>query len=493
MTTTLAVYFGSTLLSLTVTPTVIRLAHYVGALDRPGVRTIHRQPIPRIGGVAVFFAAMVIIVAVFGLDNTVGDAFSAKRVQMTTLLGSAAAIFLVGLIDDLRGLAARFKFAAEVLAALALCAVGIRIDAIGLTPDLALPLGPAGCLLTILWVVGITNAVNLSDGLDGLAAGISSIACGVIAILSIQEGSVMMTVLALALAGSLSGFLVFNFNPARIFMGDCGSLFVGYLIASASVMCMTKSSALVGLALPTLALGIPIFDTLFSMLRRFLERRSLFAPDRSHFHHRLLDLGLRQRHAVIAIYGLTVLFTGLGLFMMACRDLSVLVVFGCVLVLLVVVFRIVGAVRLHETLAGLRSKHALARCWRRERETFEDLELRFGQVRDEGQWWCTLCEAAERMEFAWLCLKTTHPDGRVDAEIWRAPAARPDPSGLMTITVPMAAGAGQCRHEFEIAIWADGSLEAANRRATLFGRLIDEHGPATLVPRAAVPDVPVGA
>jgi len=337
-------------------------------------------------------------------------------------------------------------------------------------------------VLTVLWVVGLTNAVNLSDGLDGLAAGISAIACGVIAVLAIHGGNTIMAILALALAGSLSGFLVFNFNPAKVFMGDCGSLFLGYTIAASSVMCMTKSSAIVGLALPALALGIPIFDTLFSMLRRFLERRSLFAPDRSHFHHRLLDMGLRQRHAVLAIYLLTVLFTGLGLFMMVCRDGSALVVFACILLLVVLVFRVVGAVRLRQTLAGLKEKHALAQCCRQERATFEYLELRFDRVRDARQWWDAVCEAARRMDFAWVSLKTTYPDGRIEEEIWRASEPKPGMSRLVTVTIPLASSNGDPPRRFEIAIWVNGSLEAANRRATLFGRLIDEHSLAALRP-----------
>ncbi len=476
MTTALAVYFASALVALIVTPMVIWIAPRIGAVDRPGVRTIHERPIPRIGGVAIFVAAMTLIVAVLCVDNVIGEAFRTKWLQMTTLLCSATFIFLIGLVDDLRGLPARVKFGAELASAIALCAAGIRIETIGLTSTLSLSLGYPGCVLTVLWVVGVTNAVNLSDGLDGLAAGISAIACGVIAILAIYGGNTIMAILALALVGSLSGFLVFNFNPAKIFMGDCGSLFLGYTIAASSVMCMTKSSALVGLALPALALGIPIFDTLFSMLRRFLERRSLFAPDRSHFHHRLLDMGLRQRHAVLAIYLLTGLFTGLGLFMMVCRDLSALVVFACILILLVLVFRVVGAVRLDETLTGLKQKYALAQRCKQEQATFEYLELRFDQVHDENQWWDAICETARRMDFAWVSLTTMYADGEIEQEIWRSPDAKPDMSRLVMMTIPLAPTNGDPQREFEIAIWANGSLEAANRRASLFGRLMDEYG-----------------
>ena len=244
------------------------------------------------------------------------------RVQIVVLLASATGVFLIGLIDDIRHLPVLPKFLVEVLGATALCLVGVRIDSIDFTGGQVLHLGWLGCPLTLLWIVGVTNAVNMSDGLDGLAAGVAAIACGVIAVFAIhgstihtglaQSNDVMMALFSLALLGGLSGFLFFNFNPAKVFMGDCGSLFIGFTIASASVMCVSKSSALVGLTLPALALGIPIFDTLFSMLRRFLERRSLFAPDGSHFHHQLLRLGLNQRRAVIIIYAVTLVAAGSG-------------------------------------------------------------------------------------------------------------------------------------------------------------------------------------
>jgi len=323
--------------------------------------------------------------------------------------------------------------------------------------------------------VGVTNAVNLSDGLDGLAAGVSAIACGVIALFALYQGRVVMTILMLALLGSLCGFLVFNFNPARIFMGDCGSLFLGFTIAAASILYLTPSAVLVGLALPALALGIPIFDTLFSMLRRFLERRSLFAPDKSHIHHRLLALGLHQRHAVLTIYLTTLLATGLGLFMMISHDLSTLVIFGCVLVLLLLFFQVVGTVQLGEILARLQAKYADSRSRRSEQETFENLQLLFRQVQGFEPWWQAACEAAERMDFAGISLRTTFGNGRVEEATWCARRARPDLPRTVTMTIPLDYGDTEVSRRFEIAIRMNGSIEAANRRATLFGRLLDEN------------------
>jgi UDP-GlcNAc:undecaprenyl-phosphate GlcNAc-1-phosphate transferase len=484
MTTYLCVYLGSALLALALTPVVIRLARRIGAMDHPGVRSIHKKAVPRIGGAAIFVSSMCLILSVLYLRNDIGEAFRDTRWQLMTLLGSAAFVFLIGLADDLKGVPARFKFLAEVMAAGALCFAGVRIDVIDITDQAAISLHWLGCPLTLLWVVGITNAINLSDGLDGLAAGISAIASAVIAILAMYSGNVIMAVFALALAGSLSGFLVFNFHPAKIFMGDCGSLFLGFIIAASSVMCMTKSSAIVGLTLPALALGIPIFDTLFSMLRRYLERRSLFAPDRGHFHHRLLDLGLHQRHAVMIIYVLTLLSSGLGLLMIVTRDVGALIVFGGILLLLLVAFRVVGAVRLRETVTRLRERYRFSQQERVQRTAFENAQLQFRQVRNAGQWWQAICEAAGQMGFAWVSLTRTCGDGRAETEFWQAPATKPTVRRVLRMTVPYGNAQEETTQEFEIAICVDDSLEDACRRASLFGRLIDTHGAAGAPARA---------
>ena len=489
MQTYIWVCLGSAFLAELATPLVIWLARRIGAVDRPSIRSVHTLPIPRIGGVAIYLAAVSLIVCLLFVNNKIGDCFREVRLQVVVLLCSVTAVFLIGLVDDLRGLPARFKFMAELLGAGALCFVGVRVDNIGIGDGIAMRLGWLGYPVTLLWIVGITNAVNMSDGLDGLAAGVSAIACGVIALFALygstlhsglaQSNDVVMAVFALALFGSLCGFLFFNFNPAKVFMGDCGSLFIGFTIASVSVMCVSKSTALVGLALPALALGIPIFDTLFSMLRRFLERRSLFSPDRSHFHHRLLALGLRQRHAVILIYAATLLAAGLGLLMIVREAIGSLIIFGGVLVLLVALFRFVGVFQFRQTLTRLRQKYRRSSEKRNERKHFEDLQLRFRQVHDTGQWRAAVCEAANQMDFAWVSLKTTYADGRTEEELWRTPQNLPDLSRIATVTIPLGPNGSGTSRQIEIAIRVNGSIEAAGRRASLFGRLMDEFGDAT--------------
>ena len=195
-----------------------------------------------------------------------------------------------------------------------------------------------------------------------------------------------MAVLMLALLGSLTGFLFFNFNPAKIFMGDCGSMFLGFILAVASVMCSNKSMTLVALALPFLALGVPIFDMLFNMLRGFLERRSMFAPDRGHIHHRLLDMGLRHRHVVIFMYLVTLLAAGLGMFMMITRNANTVLVFGSVILMLLMIFRIVGTVRLRETIAQMKTNMQIKQQQKGYKREFEDSVLLMRNAQTFDSW-----------------------------------------------------------------------------------------------------------
>jgi UDP-GlcNAc:undecaprenyl-phosphate GlcNAc-1-phosphate transferase len=498
-------YFGSALLAVLMTPWVIRLARRLGAVDQPGLRSVHARPIPRIGGVVLFLAALGPIVAVLLLNHPISETSRNAQRHLTAVLCSATGMFFLGLADDLKGVPARHKLLAELLVAGLLCCAGVRISSIALTPQWVLPLGGWGWLLTVMWIVGITNAVNLSDGLDGLAAGVCAIACGVIAIFAVRNGQTVLAVCMLALLGSLCGFLIFNFNPARIFMGDSGSLFLGFTIGACSVMCVAKSAALVGLTLPALALGIPIFDTLFSALRRFLEDRSIFAPDRSHFHHRLLELGLHQRRAVMVIYLATLLAAGLGLFMLVRDDLGSLAIFGGAVLLILLLFRVVGVIHLRQTWTGLHRKYAHSRQQRDEQQTFERLQLylrgmgrpdRFPPLpvslpaaptkdRDPEHasfpWWQVVCAAAEQLELAWVSLQATDADGGMETWIWRRPDTGADGkripahfARIMTLGFPMHNVAGKKCVAFEIAVLVNGSLRSANHRAGLFLRLAEE-------------------
>jgi hypothetical protein len=308
-----------------------------------------------------------------------------------------------------------------------------------------------------------------------------------------MSGQVVMAVLMLAVLGSLTGFLFFNFNPAKIFMGDCGSMFLGFTIASSSALCAVKSSTLIGLALPILALGIPIFDTLFSILRRFAERRPIFAPDSKHFHHRLLALGLRQRHAVIATYAMTLLFAGLGTLVLISRDSGFPIAFFCILLLIVLVFRVVGSVRLRNTVEGLQRRYAITCQAKKEIGNFQRAVLCFDQASTFDQWWQAVCTGAEHMDFVWLSMGFTDADGTVHTQIWRRADAKPDLSNVAILTIPVHGEEDTEPMDIEVAIAVNSSLESVCRRAALFSRMIDEHDPVRLHLKDAVQCLDVNA
>jgi UDP-GlcNAc:undecaprenyl-phosphate/decaprenyl-phosphate GlcNAc-1-phosphate transferase len=372
-------------------------------------------------------------------------------------------------------LRARTKLAVEVLAAGLLVAAGGRIEAIHVEGLFRLELGLWGWIIAGLWLVGVTNAVNLIDGLDGLAGGISAIACGVIAILAVLGGNVVLAVLMLALLGALSGFLCFNFNPARIFLGDSGSLFIGFMLAGASLLTVAKSHALVGLALPILVLGIPIFDTFCSVLRRFLERRGVMSPDRGHFHHRLLRLGFRQHQVAILAYLVTLVVSGLGFFMVVTRGGASVVVFLCCLLILLLVFRVVGSVRLRETLAGLQHRKALRDQCRQERMGFEEAQLELEEANQFEEWWELLCRAADRLDVERLALDLTNRDGTPRQLRWRR-AGRSNGVRVVEVSVPITDRRRGSSLKLEVSLVRDGSLESVGRRMTYLTRLLEEYG-----------------
>src|SRR5512142_385439 len=315
---TTVLYVGSALLAFllaaAITPLVGRLAERFGMLDIPGGRRLHPRPIARPGGLAIAIAFGLTILAFWAVDRYAGRPFlipDEVRSSRFTLTALAAVLGMtLGFIDDALELRARWQFIGLVLVAAIIVAAGIRIDFIddpfggGLT-ELALPLAIA---FTFFWIVGMNIALNFIDGLDGLAAGVSAIAAatlGAIALLP-QVAEPFVAWMAFSLAGAAIGFLLFNFHPARIFMGSTGVVFVGTMLAVLSIFGTAKVAAAL------LVLGVPIIDTFYVLVRRVLQGQPPFAPDRGHFHHRLLDVGLSHPQAVLLIYALTLGFGALA-------------------------------------------------------------------------------------------------------------------------------------------------------------------------------------
>jgi UDP-GlcNAc:undecaprenyl-phosphate GlcNAc-1-phosphate transferase len=295
--------------SVVLTPLARLMAIKVGAVGNPGGRHVHARSIPRLGGTALAAGWGIAVLACLNRPGAGSETLADSGSLWGMVFGSLA-LCVVGAIDDIRGLRAHHKLAAQLAIGVVAFSCGLRIEVVSLPflPNLAM--GVFALPVTVIWIVGVTNAVNLIDGLDGLAAGVgffASLTCFVVAIVA---GNPFVALMAAALMGVLAGFLLFNFNPARIFMGDSGSYFIGFLLATLPIATerQQKASAAVSLLVPMLALGLPIFDTLLTMARRFLERRSMFSPDRGHIHHRLLDLGLTHRRAVVLLYGVCVVF-----------------------------------------------------------------------------------------------------------------------------------------------------------------------------------------
>jgi UDP-GlcNAc:undecaprenyl-phosphate GlcNAc-1-phosphate transferase len=298
------------LLSAAFTPIVRRLALRVGAVSRPGGRNVNADSVPRLGGLAVVVAFILPVVAILPLESSVALMLRADGKRVGGLLVGALALALLGDVDDLRRVRPVHKLAVHALAATVAYFTGFQIHAVQIPLVGELSMGIFALPVTILWIVGIVNAINLIDGLDGLAAGVvffAGLTCFTVAMVS---HNVFVAAMMAPLLGALLGFLFFNFNPARIFMGDSGSYFLGFLIGTTSLAGpLQKTSAAVSIMMPILALGLPIFDTLFSIVRRVLERRSPFSPDRGHVHHRLLAMGLTHKRAVLILYGICIALT----------------------------------------------------------------------------------------------------------------------------------------------------------------------------------------
>jgi len=465
----------------------IRLARAFRLTDKPGVRKVHSSATPRIGGLAIVAGMMSLTLPALALNNVIGESFREVQAQVIAILCGATFVCLVGLVDDARGIRARTKLLGQVLAALAVCACGVLFESIGLPGGGTFEFGWLSWPITVLWIVGITNALNLIDGLDGLAAGIAAITCAVMAMFSIATGAVIMAVLMLALLGSLLGFLVYNFNPARIFMGDCGSLFLGFILASSSVLSATKTATVTALAITLVTLGVPVFDMFFSMTRRFLQRRSLFAADRGHIHHRLLDMGIPHRQAVMVLYVVTLVAGGFGLIMIGAGDAGAIAIFVVVTALLITVFRLVGAVRLGESLATLQKNMAIARNCGEEKRFLEDAQLHAQYAETFDEWWSAVCRAARDLHFSSLVLRLEDRDGTQRTLMWRHADIEGGTQQLLTLTVPVRHRRRGAPLSLEAQITLQDSLESAGRRTALFSRLISEHS-VSEIPSPRSPD-----
>ncbi len=321
-------------MSYILTPYAKQLAYKIGAIDVPeDNRRVHKKPIPRLGGLAIYLSFTTTAIVAVLLNKSMGFYSELKGI----LLG-ATLIIIIGIIDDIKPISAKYKLAAQILAALIAVYSGVTIDFIKFplanTESGLVFLKALKIPMTIFWIVGITNTVNLIDGLDGLAAGVTTIASLSLAAVAYSTGQYNVALLLAVLAGSSLGFLPYNFNPAEIFMGDTGSLLIGYLLATISIEGVIKSATTIAVAIPVLALGVPIFDTTFAIVRRLVNGRPIMEADKGHLHHRLLDCGLSQKQTVLILYFISSILGASAIVISDASKISAYIVIAIVSVLI---------------------------------------------------------------------------------------------------------------------------------------------------------------
>jgi len=320
-------FFSALIISFILTPLARKLAFKVGALDIPkDPRKIHKKPMPYFGGLAIYVAMMSCMFVYMPHSET----------NISIMIG-ATIIVLTGIVDDMYGMPAKIKLIMQIIAASIAIMGGVKIHFITnplsatgmyLLRDLTIP-------ITLFWIVGITNTINLIDGLDGLASGVASIAAATLLLTAALKGYDFIVMQCAIIVGASLGFLPFNFNPAKIFMGDTGSLLLGYMLAVTSILGMVKSVAAVALVVPVFALGVPIFDTTFAIIRRYINKKPIMEADKDHLHHKLMRKGLNQRQTVLIMYFISMML-GLAAIIVSDADPRTgIIVIGVVVVLVI--------------------------------------------------------------------------------------------------------------------------------------------------------------
>lgn len=293
--TLIAAFLLAGIISFAATPLVKVFATKVGAIDVPkDNRRMHKSPIPRLGGMAIFLGFICSMLA-----------FCDITFEMRGILLGCIVIVLLGLVDDIVQLKARYKLIGQIIAAIIPLFYGVRIEMfsnIFTNESPYISLGILSIPITIIWIVGVTNAVNLIDGLDGLAVGVSAISSLSLLFIALFIAEPTVAIVMAALTGGCVGFIPYNFNPAKIFMGDTGAMFLGYILATISITGFFKFYAIISFLIPFLILGLPIFDTLFAIIRRLAKGQSPMTADRGHLHHRLIDMGFSQKQTVAILY-----------------------------------------------------------------------------------------------------------------------------------------------------------------------------------------------
>ncbi len=410
MTTILMIFLLSLGVALALTPVAARLGTRWGVVDKPSRRKVHQKPIPRVGGIAIFLAFYIPLLSIFFYRTEV-LAMVVSKPSLLWLAGGSVLVFLMGLTDDVKGLPPRLKFAVQGVAAVMAYCGGLQFSIISLPWGSTVSMGIFALPVTIFWFLLVVNAINLIDGLDGLAAGVTFFAAITLLVLSLLGKNYLVAVGLAGLAGACLGFLRYNFNPASIFMGDGGSYFLGYMLASLSLLGSMKSQATVAILIPLIALGLPLMDTMMAPIRRFILGRRLFQPDKSHIHHKLLQMGFSQRKAVLVMYSVTVFLGLASLLVVNMRNERAGFILATLGVCLIVGIRKLGYLEYLavDKMIGYFQDVSDEMGFNRDRRTFLSLQIAIGEARDTHELWARIVDALTPLRMDWAELRLNSP------------------------------------------------------------------------------------
>ena len=303
------------IVSLIITPIIIAVSKKLDLVDRPNFRKVHTKPISVMGGTVILFSFLIGIWLGHPIER-----------EVKPLILGAIIMYLVGLIDDIYDLKPYIKLTGQIVAALVVTLYGITIDFISLPMGPTIHFGFLSIPITVIWIVAITNAINLIDGLDGLASGVSAIGLMTIGFIAILQANIFIIMICCVLLGSLIGFLFYNFHPAKIFLGDSGALMIGFIIGFLSLLGF-KNITFIALFFPIVILAVPFIDTLFAMIRRMKKGQHIMQADKSHLHHKLLALGYSHRQTVLLIYSIAIMFSLSSVILYLSQPLGALMMF----------------------------------------------------------------------------------------------------------------------------------------------------------------------
>ncbi|MCK4282832.1 MAG: undecaprenyl/decaprenyl-phosphate alpha-N-acetylglucosaminyl 1-phosphate transferase [Candidatus Brocadiae bacterium] len=426
MTTCLVAFGFAFLVACAATISARHIALRVGIVDKPdGFRKVHQREVPLLGGIAVYVAFGAPIAVLFlGYRNAVSDLLHQHGAELGALLAGGAVVVAAGVVDDVRGLPARWKLLVQIVAASIAFAGGYAIRGISNPFGGTIVLGLLSFPVTVFWFVGCMNAVNFLDGLDGLAAGVCLFASVALFLVSLFFGNVVCMLLMACLSGAILGFLLFNFHPASIFLGDSGSMLLGFLVGALSLLGARKTEAAIALLIPIILLGLPILDAVLAVLRRWLRKVPISAADRQHIHHVLLSMGLSHKQVVLILYGACVALCVAALLVTAGRSEVTLMVLGSLAVVAFVCTRVFGGLRFFDVVGRISRGLEHSQRSGRARVSVEKAVARMKRAPSVSTVWLAFSEALESLDldYARLHLKRV---GRLHASVLHWPDGRP--------------------------------------------------------------------